>query len=121
MFVVCSVFFFCSSRRRHTRCALVTGVQTCALPVISVAWSYNGLSPKDMAGRIITPYERVLSSAVNNIEHIESQSLNGVGVVKIYLQRGPDVRNATAPVTQIPQTVLRQMPPCTSPPMIVNY
>src|SRR3546814_53789 len=79
------------------------------VPVISVAWSYNGLSPKDMAGRIITPYERVLSSAVNNIEHIESQSLNGVGVVKIYLQPGTDVRTATAQVTSISQTVLRQI------------
>src|SRR3546814_7699678 len=74
-----------------------------------------------MAGRIITPYERVLSSAVNNIEHIESQSLNGVGVVKIYLQPGTDVRTATAQVTSISQTVLRQMPPGISPPMIVNY
>src|SRR3546814_1338124 len=59
--------------------------------VISVAWSYNGLSPKAMPGRLITPYERVLSSAVTTIEHIESQSLNGVGVAKLYLQPGTDV------------------------------
>jgi CzcA family heavy metal efflux pump len=91
------------------------------VPVISVAWSYNGLSPRDMAGRIITPYERVLTNAVNDIEHIESQSLNGVGIVKIYFQPGVDIRTATAQVTSISQTILRQLPPGITPPMIVNY
>lgn len=91
------------------------------VPVISVAWSYSGLSPRDMAGRVITPYERVLTNAVNDIEHIESQSLNGVGIVKIYFQPGVDIRTATAQVTSISQTILRQLPPGITPPMIVNY
>ena len=91
------------------------------VPVIATAWSYNGLSPRDMAGRIVTPYERVLTSAVNDIEHIESQSLNGVAVVKIYFQPGVDIRTATAQVTSISQTILRQLPPGITPPMIVNY
>ena len=91
------------------------------VPVIATAWTYTGLSPQDMAGRIVTPYERVLTNAVNDIERIESQSLNGVAVVKIYFQPGVDIRTATAQVTSISQTILRQLPPGITPPMIVNY
>ncbi len=91
------------------------------VPVIAVAWPYNGLPPDEMAGRIVTPYERVLSTTVNDIEHIESQSLPGFGIVKIYFQPGADIRTATAQVTSISQTVLRQMPPGVTPPLILNY
>jgi len=91
------------------------------VPVIATAWTFNGLSPQDMAGRIVTPYERVLTSAVNDIQRIESQSLSGVAVVKIYFQPGVDIRTATAQVTSISQTILRQLPPGITPPMIVNY
>ena len=91
------------------------------VPVIATAWSYNGLSPQDMAGRIVTPYERVLSNAVSDIQRIESQSLAGVAVVKIYFQPSVDIRTATAQVTSISQTILRQLPPGITPPMIVNY
>lgn len=91
------------------------------VPVIAVAWSYNGLAPVDMAGRIITPFERVLTTTVNDIDRIESQSLTGVGVVKIYFQPGVDVRTATAQVTSVSQTILRQLPPGITPPFIVNY
>ncbi|EQB11613.1 hypothetical protein L288_03190 [Sphingobium quisquiliarum P25] len=91
------------------------------VPVIATAWTYTGLSPQDMAGRIVTPYERVLTNAVNDIERIESQSLNGVAVVKIHFQPGVDIRTATAQVTSISQTILRQLPPGITPPMIVNY
>jgi CzcA family heavy metal efflux pump len=91
------------------------------VPVVATAWTYAGLSPKDMAGRIVTPYERVLTSTVNDIDHIESQSLSGVAVVKIYFQPGVDIRTATAQVTSISQTILRQLPPGITPPMIVNY
>ncbi len=91
------------------------------VPVVATAWTYAGLSPRDMAGRIVTPYERVLTSTVNDIEHIESQSLAGVSVVKIYFQPGVDIRTATAQVTSISQTILRQLPPGITPPMIVNY
>jgi CzcA family heavy metal efflux pump len=91
------------------------------VPVIAVAWNYAGLPPEEMAGRIITPYERVLTTTVNDIEHIESQSLSGIGIVKIYFQPGADIRVATAQVTSISQTVLRQLPPGATPPLILNY
>ncbi|THD57505.1 efflux RND transporter permease subunit [Phenylobacterium sp.] len=91
------------------------------VPVIGVAWSFTGLSPDDMAGRIITPYERTLPLTVNDIEHIESQSLPGMGIVKIYFQPGVNIRTATAQVTSVSQTVLRQMPPGITPPLILNY
>ncbi len=91
------------------------------VPVIAAAWTYQGLSPDDMAGRIITPYERVLSTTVNDIDHIESQSMPGIGVVKIYFQPGADIRTATAQVTSVSQTVLKQLPPGVTPPLILNY
>jgi multidrug efflux pump subunit AcrB len=91
------------------------------VPVIGVAWQYAGLSPDEMAGRIITPYERSLTTTVNDIEHIDSQSLPGIGIVKIYFQPGVDIRTATAQVTSISQTVLKQMPPGITPPLILNY
>ena len=91
------------------------------IPVISVVWTYNGLSPAEMSGRVIYYYERQLTSTVNDIEHIESQSLPGIGVVKIFFQPGVDIRTATAQVTSISQTVLKQMPPGITPPDILNY
>jgi multidrug efflux pump subunit AcrB len=91
------------------------------VPVIGVAWQYAGLSPDEMAGRIITPYERVLPTTVNDIEHVESTSMPGIGIVKIYFQPGVDIRTATAQVTSISQTVLKQMPPGATPPLILNY
>ncbi|WP_380784690.1 efflux RND transporter permease subunit [Sphingomonas sp. R86521] len=91
------------------------------VPVIAAAWTYQGLSPDDMAGRVITPYERVLSTTVNDIDHIESQSMPGIGVVKIYFQPGADIRTATAQVTSVSQTVLKQLPPGVTPPLILNY
>ncbi len=91
------------------------------VPVIGVAWQYTGLSPDEMAGRIITPYERVLPTTVNDIEHIESQSIPGIGIVKIYFQPGVDIRTATAQVTSVSQSVLKQLPPGATPPLILNY
>jgi multidrug efflux pump subunit AcrB len=91
------------------------------IPVISVVWTYTGLSPEDMSGRVLYYYERQLSSTVNDIEHIESQSLAGFGVVKIFFQPNVDIRTATAQVTSISQTVLKQMPPGITPPLILNY
>src|SRR5580658_7724776 len=79
------------------------------IPVIAVVWTYRGLPPDDMSGRVIYYYERQLSSAVNDIEHIESTSLPGVGVVKIFFQPNVDIRTATAQVTSISQTVLKQL------------
>ena len=91
------------------------------IPVIAVAWQYAGLSPADMSARIVTPDERMLTTTVNDIEHIESQSLQGIGVIKIYFQPGTDIRIATAQITAASQTVLRQMPPGITPPLILNY
>ncbi len=91
------------------------------IPVVAVAWQYAGLPPQDMSDRIITPYERVLTTTVNDIEHIESQSYQGIGIVKIYFQPGADIRIATAQVTSVSQTVLKSMPPGATPPLILNY
>jgi multidrug efflux pump subunit AcrB len=91
------------------------------VPVIATAWQYSGLSPDQMSGRIITPFERVLTTTVNDIDHIESQSMQGIGVVKIYFQPGADIRTATAQVTSVSQTVLKQLPPGITPPLILNY
>jgi multidrug efflux pump subunit AcrB len=91
------------------------------VPVIATAWQYQGLSPADMSGRIVTPFERVLTTTVNDIDHIESQSLPGIGVIKIYFQPGADIRTATAQVTSVSQSVLRQLPPGITPPLILNY
>jgi CzcA family heavy metal efflux pump len=91
------------------------------IPVISVIWSYAGLQPDDMAGRIVTYYERTLGTTVNDVAHIESQSFRGYGVVKIFFQPTVDIRTATAQVTSVSQSVLKQMPPGITPPQILNY
>jgi multidrug efflux pump subunit AcrB len=91
------------------------------IPVIAVIWSYAGLPPADMSGRIVYYYERQLSNSVNDIEHVESQSLAGIAVVKIFFQPGVDIRTATAQVTSISQTVLKYLPPGITPPQILNY
>lgn len=91
------------------------------IPIIGVAWQYTGLSPDEMAGRIVTPYERALTTTVNDIEHIEASSYNGFGIVKIFFQPNVDIRTANAQVTAISQTVVKQMPPGTTPPLIINY
>ncbi|MGK2286488.1 efflux RND transporter permease subunit [Pedomonas sp. V897] len=91
------------------------------IPVVGVAWQYAGLPAEDMASRIITPYERILTTTVNDIEHIESQSLQGIGVVKIFFQPGADIRTATAQVTSVSQTILKRLPPGITPPLIINY
>lgn len=91
------------------------------IPVISAVWTYSGMQPGDMSGRVIYPYERALSSTVNDIEHIESQSLPGYGIVKIFFQPQADIRIANAQVTAISQTVLKQMPAGITPPLILNY
>ena len=91
------------------------------IPVVAAVWSYAGLAPDDMAGRVIYYYERQMTLAVNDIEHIESQSLNGIAVVKVFFHPTVDIRTATAQVTSISQTVLKQMPPGITPPMILNY
>jgi len=91
------------------------------IPVISVIWSYTGLPADDMSGRIVTVYERVLTATVNDIEHIESQSVPGYGIVKIYFQPTVDVSAAQAQVVSISQTILKQLPAGVTPPQMVVY
>ena len=91
------------------------------IPVIAVCYNYTGMSPADMNARIITPFERILGTTVNDIEHIESQSLYGIGVVKIYFQPNAVIANSNAQVTAIGQTFIRQAPAGTQPPLIIEY
>jgi multidrug efflux pump subunit AcrB len=91
------------------------------IPVIAVAWTYTGLNPEEMEGRITTVYERVLTTLVDNIEHIESTTLAGQSVVKIFLQPNASLDTANAQVTSASQTILRQLPPGTQSPLIINY
>jgi multidrug efflux pump subunit AcrB len=91
------------------------------IPVIAVAFNYSGMSPDEMEGRIVSGFERGLTTTVNDIEHIESQSLNGVAVVKIFFHPGAKIEGATAQVTAISQTFTRFMPPGTQPPLIIRY
>jgi multidrug efflux pump subunit AcrB len=81
------------------------------IPVIGVVWQYTGLPPDQMAGRITTPFQRALTTTVNDIEHIVANSYNGIGIVKIFFQPNVDIRTANAQVTAISQTLLKQMPP----------
>jgi CzcA family heavy metal efflux pump len=91
------------------------------IPVIGVVWQYTGLPPDQMAGRIITPFQRALTTTVNDIEHIAANSYNGFGIVKIFFQPNVDIRTANAQVTAISQTLIKQMPPGATPPLILNY
>jgi CzcA family heavy metal efflux pump len=91
------------------------------IPVVAVVWSYTGLSPQDMSGRVVYYYERALTATVANIQHIESQSLYGTGVVKIFFQPGTNIAAAQAQVTAISQTVLKQMPAGITPPQVLSY
>ena len=91
------------------------------IPVISVVWNYTGMQPDEMEKRIVNNFERGLTTTVNDIEHIESQTLSGVSVIKIFFQPGARIEAATAQVTAIAQTSIRQMPPGTVPPFIIRY
>jgi multidrug efflux pump subunit AcrB len=91
------------------------------IPVIGVVWSYTGLPPDQMSGRITTPFQRALTTTVNDIEHISANSYNGVGIIKIFFQPNVDIRTANAQVTAIAQTMLKQLPPGATPPLILNY
>jgi CzcA family heavy metal efflux pump len=91
------------------------------IPIISVLWQYNGLAPEEMSSRIVYPYERTLTTTVNNIAHIESQAWSGRAIVKISFQPGVDIGNAVAQVTAVSQTAVRQLPPGTNPPLVIQY
>src|SRR5271157_3788195 len=91
------------------------------IPVVSVVWSYTGLSAEEMEKRLVTVFERSMTTTVNDIEHIESQSYSGVSVVRVYFQPNAKVELALAQITAISQTLLRIFPPGTFPPNVLKY
>jgi multidrug efflux pump subunit AcrB len=91
------------------------------IPVISAIWQYTGLDAKGIEQRLVYIHERAMTATVNDIEHIESTSYNGMGVIKVFLQPGASVDAATAQITAVAQTVLKQMPPGQTPPLIIRY
>jgi hydrophobe/amphiphile efflux-1 (HAE1) family protein len=91
------------------------------IPVISVIWTYTGMEPTNVADHLTTPYERVLTTTVDNIEHIESESLYGIAVVKIFLQPNASVPRGIAQVTSVSQAVLKQLPTAVTPPLVLSY
>src|SRR6202795_418551 len=91
------------------------------IPVISLVWTYTGLQPQEMEQRITSGSERAVTTLVNDVEHIESQSLNGIAVVKIFFQPSANVQTALAQTTAIVQTILRNLPPGTTPPLVAIY
>src|SRR5437899_5025417 len=91
------------------------------IPVIAGAWQFTGLNPEEMEGRLPTQYERVLCTTVDNIEHIESTTVNGQSMVKIFLQPNASLDTANAQVTAVSQTILRQLPAGAQPPLVINF
>src|SRR5579863_9449443 len=91
------------------------------IPVVSVAWTYTGLNPEELEGRLTTPYEKALSLLVDNIEHLESTTYNGVVVVKLFLQPNTSLDTANAQVTAASQFLIRSLPPGTQAPQIIDF
>lgn len=91
------------------------------IPVVSIIWNYTGLSAREIEQRIIYTQERALTTTVNNIEHIESTSYDSIGIIKLYFQPGVTISTAVAQVTAVSQTILRQLPPGATPPLIIQY
>ena len=91
------------------------------IPAVSVIWTYTGLPPQEIQNRIVTIFERAATETVNDIEHMESQSYNGIAVIKIFFQPKADIAAAMAQVTAIAQSILRQLPPGITPPNIISY
>ena len=91
------------------------------IPVVSVVWFYTGMSPEDMANRIVANSERGITTTVNDIEHMESQSVYGLGIIKVFFRPGTNVQGAIAQITAICQTTVRGLPPGTTPPLIISY
>src|SRR4051812_43552759 len=91
------------------------------IPVISIIWNFNGMAPSEMADRIVSNSERGITTTVNDIEHVESTSLSGIAVIKVFFRPGTNIQTALAQVTAISQTVVRGLPPGTQPPFIVTY
>ena len=91
------------------------------IPVVSIAWQYTGLNPEELEGRLTTPYEKVLTTLVDNIEHTESTTIAGQVIIKVYLQPGASLDTANAQVSSASQFILRSLPPGILPPQIINF
>src|SRR3979409_1267310 len=91
------------------------------IPVVSIIWNYTGLNAQDISDRIVSVTERSLTTTVDNIQHVESQSLYGIAVVKVFLQPNASLDRAIAQITASSQTQLRQLPPGTTPPLVIAY
>jgi CzcA family heavy metal efflux pump len=91
------------------------------IPVVSIIWNYSGLSPTDMEQRIVSGYERTLTTTVDNIQHVESQTEEGRSIIKVYFQTGANIATAISQITAISQTAIRTMPPGTTPPLVITY
>ena len=91
------------------------------IPVVSICWNYAGLSPRLMEDRVVSPYERFMTTVVDNIEHTESQTVAGRAIIKVFFQPGADVHVAVTQITAISQAMIRQLPPGISPPLIITY
>src|SRR3977135_2192371 len=91
------------------------------IPVISVIWSYGGLSATEMQDRVTTVVERAMTTTVSNIEHLESESVRGNSVIKLYFQPGADINAAIAQVTAVCQTLIRPLPTGITPPLILQH
>ena len=91
------------------------------IPVVGAVLQYSGLSPDDMAGRIVSPYERLMPIAINDVEHVESQAIAGNGVIKMFFQPGVNIAVATAQIAGASQFIIRGMPQGINPPFLVNY
>jgi multidrug efflux pump subunit AcrB len=91
------------------------------IPVVNVAWQYTGLSPEEMSNRVIFNFERSLTTTVNDIEHIESQSLAGITIIKLFLQPNANIQTAIAQTVAVEQAQLKQMPPGATPPLVISY
>src|SRR4030081_1696788 len=94
---------------------------TINIPVISVIWTFNGLAPSEMSTRIVSVFERSLTTTVDNIEHIESQSLNGVAVIKVFLQPSANIDGAISEVIAEAQVGLKHFPAESPPPLLISY
>src|SRR6267154_206883 len=112
------ILIFCTASALRTPTDIFPNIN---IPVISVVFSYTGLPADDMAGRIVTFYERSLPNSVNDIEHIESQSIVNYGIIKIFFQPTVNINAALAQVNGMSQTVLKQMPPGITPPLILSF
>src|SRR4029079_6479131 len=91
------------------------------IPVVTAVWSYSGMSADEMANRIVSGFERGLTTTVNDIEHIESQTLRGESIVKVFFHPGASTESPVAQITSISQSAVRQDPPGTTPPFIITY